>query len=76
MKLFEVIDQYVHSRSFKSLAASSKRQYSEVLTKFELRYGMNEIDTIKRSDIVGMLDDLSLIGVKSGKPLSHFANHP
>lgn len=59
MKLFEVIDQYVHSRSFKSLAASSKRQYSEVLTKFELRYGMNEIDTIKRSDIVGILDEMS-----------------
>jgi len=59
MKLFEVIDQYVRSRSFKSLAESSKRQYSEVLTKFELRYGMNEIDTIKRSDIVGMLDEMS-----------------
>ena len=49
----------MRSRSFKSLAESSKRQYSEVLTKFELRYGMNEIDTIKRSDIVGMLDEMS-----------------
>ena len=59
MKLNEVIDQYVNSRAFKSLAPSSKRQYMDALDKFDSRFGRKNIDAIRRSDIVGMLEEYS-----------------
>lgn len=57
-RVYEVIDEYVHSRAFKLLADSSKRQYSQALGAFEAKFYKHEINDIKRSDIISFLEEM------------------
>ena len=55
----EVISEYVQTRKFHALTASSKKQYWSAFDKIEHLLGKNDIATVKRRDVIMSIETLS-----------------
>lgn len=59
MKFREVVREYRASKAFRALADSSKRQYEDAMTKANMLYGDMEVTSIRRSDLLKAMEDMS-----------------
>lgn len=59
MKFKEVVKEYRASQAFRALSDSSKRQYEDALRKAVELLGDKDVDKIRRSDLLNIMEEMS-----------------